>query len=151
MDRKNSGEQNELIASVLGGVEGNAMSAPLYQSRPSAGFPTPGDDLVEKALDINDLVVKNPTATFFVRVEGDSMEGAGIFSGDVLVVDRSIEPQNGTIVVAAIYGEMVVKRLAIEGEQRFLISENENYEPIAIGDGEDCFVWGAVVGSVRQF
>src|SRR3989338_6274684 len=85
----------------------------FFASRPSAGFPAPGDDQVENILDINDLVVKNPASTFFVRVEGDSMIGAGIFSGDVLVIDRSKDAKDGLIVVAAVNGELVVKRLSI--------------------------------------
>lgn len=124
---------------------------PLYSSRPAAGFPAPGDDQVERVLDINDLVVKHPASTFFVRVEGDSMEGAGIFSGDVLVIDRSIDPTDGTIVVAALNGEMVVKRLNVSHGNQSLVSENSNYAPIKVGEEEDCVLWGVVVGSVRQF
>lgn len=124
---------------------------PLYASQPAAGFPAPGDDQVENILDINDLVVKNPASTFFVRVEGDSMIGAGIFNGDVLVVDRSVDPSDKMIVVAAVNGELVVKRLSIQKNTQLLVSENANYEPITIGDGEECFIWGVVVGSVRQF
>lgn len=123
----------------------------LYASRPSAGFPAPADDLIERSLDINDLVVKNPTATFFVKVEGDSMEEAGIFSGDVLVVDRSLPQTHNMIVVAAVFGEMVVKRLIKKEKQIFLISEQEGYEPIEITSSDDCFIWGVVVGSVRTF
>jgi len=138
------------IAKPVGGRDAN-NSAPLYASRPQAGFPAPGDDQVEKILDINDLVVQNPASTFFVRVEGDSMEGVGIFSGDVLVVDRSIDAKDGKIVVAAVNGEMVVKRLAkLEGRQ-VLMSENDHYSPIFVGEDEECFIWGVVVGSVRQF
>ena len=127
---------------------------PLFSSRPAAGFPAPADDAVERSLDINDLVVKHPTATFFVRVTGDSMEGAGIFSDDVLVVDRSIEPTDGAIVVAAVYGELVVKRLrkiTNSSPNLELISENNSYEPIKVTDNDDCFIWGVVVGSVRVF
>jgi DNA polymerase V len=124
---------------------------PLYASQPAAGFPAPGDDQVENILDINDLVVKNPASTFFVRVEGDSMIGAGIFSGDVLVVDRSVDPSDKMIVVAAVNGELVVKRLSIQKNMQLLVSENANYAPITIGDGEECFIWGVVVGSVRTF
>ena len=125
---------------------------PLYASSPSAGFPAPGDDQVERVLDINDLVVQNPASTFFVRVEGDSMEGAGIFSGDVLVIDRSKDVKDGRIVVAAVNGEMVVKRFSHkQGSQPLLISENEAYAPIVVGEDEDCTVWGVVTGSVRQF
>lgn len=123
----------------------------LYASRPAAGFPAPGDDLLEKPLDINDLLIENPTATFFVKVEGDSMEGAKIFSGDILVVDRSVAPTSGKIVVAAVYGEMVVKRLRITKERTELISEQEGYEPILINNNEDCFIWGVVIGSARVF
>lgn len=143
--------KESVSARVLGGVADADTALPLYSSRPSAGFPAPGDDLVEKSLDINDLVVKNPTATFFVRVEGDSMEGAGIFSGDVLVVDRSVMPKHDHIVVAAVYGEMVVKRLVVEREGSHLVSENESYEPVALNESDDCHIWGVVVGSVRVF
>lgn len=143
--------RKEAAATILGGVTDKRSEAPLYSSRPAAGFPAPGDDLVERVLDINDLVVKHPAATFFVRVEGDSMEGAGIFSGDVLVVDRAITPQHNAIVVAAVYGELVVKRLFIRGTLQQLVSENEAYEPIGLSGNDECTIWGVVVGSVRQF
>ena len=120
-------------------------------SRPQAGFPAPGDDEVERALDIHDYVVQHPASTFFVRVEGDSMEGAGIFSGDVLVVDRAVTPKDGSIVVAAVYGEMSVKRLKARGKTHTLISEKEGYEPILVSENDDCSIWGVVVGSVRKF
>lgn len=135
------------------GVSVESTKVPMYASRPAAGFPAPGDDQVERVLDINDLVVQNPASTFFVRVEGDSMIGAGIFSGDVLVIDRSKEAKDGVIVVAAVNGEMVVKRLKIESKGCYplLVSENEEYDPIRVSEDEDCTVWGVVVGSVRQF
>jgi DNA polymerase V len=150
-------EQKETTVSEVSRPSvGPQKLVPLYSSRPAAGFPAPGDDQVEKVLDINDLVVKNPASTFFVRVEGDSMVGAGIFGGDVLVIDRSKDAIDGSIVVAAVNGELVVKRLKVatgngSDPLRTLLSENENYAPIIIGDGEECFVWGVVVGSVRQF
>lgn len=131
--------------------ESDESKLQMFSSRPSAGFPAPGDDQVENILDINDLVVKNPASTFFVRVAGDSMTGAGIFDGDVLVVDRSKDAKDGLIVVAAVNGELVVKRLSIKGEQHLLVSENEQYTPIVVGVDEECFIWGVVVGSVRQF
>jgi DNA polymerase V len=144
------------VADVARPGAASANKVALYSSRPAAGFPAPGDDQVEKILDINDLVVKNPASTFFVRVEGDSMIGAGIFGGDVLVIDRSKDAVDGSIVVAAVNGELVVKRLKVtvsKGSDPLLtlVSENENYTPITIGDGEECFIWGVVVGSVRQF
>ena len=136
---------------LLGGSTSRGYVIPLYTSRPQAGFPSPGDDAIEKILDINDLVVKHPASTFFVRVEGDSMIGAGIFGGDVLVVDRSCTAKDGSIVVAAVYGEMVVKRLKAVGDTHVLVSENEHYKPISVSDNDDCFIWGVVVGSVRSF
>lgn len=139
------------VTTVAQASNQQAVTAPLYASRPQAGFPAPGDDLVEKMLDINDLVVKNPASTFFVRVEGESMIGAGIFSGDVLVVDRSVVAKDGSIVVAAVYGEMVVKRLQQQGDSHVLVSENDDFDPIVVNDSDDVFIWGVVVGSVRQF
>jgi DNA polymerase V len=148
-------EKQDPVASmyvrVLGAPQMGGPQIPFFSSRPQAGFPAPGDDQIEKVLDINDLVVRNPASTFFVRVEGDSMEGAGIFSGDVLVIDRSITAKDGHIVVAAVFGELVVKRLRARGNSHELISENEQYAPIVIGENDDCFLWGVVVGSVRQF
>lgn len=145
-------------------VSQDSNKLPLFASSPSAGFPAPGDDQVEKILDINDLVVQNPESTFFVRVSGDSMTGVGIFDGDVLVIDRSKEATDGKIVVAAVNGELVVKRLSITNKHTSskgsdpllqslmqLVSENEAYKPITIGEDEECFIWGVVVGSIRQF
>ena len=139
------------VKAISQSIQGDASTHALYASRPAAGFPAPGDDLLEKPLDINDLLIDNPTATFFVKVEGDSMEGARIFSGDILVVDRSIAPTSGKIVVAAVYGEMVVKRLRITSQGTQLVSEQEGYEPILIGDNDDCYIWGVVIGSARVF
>jgi DNA polymerase V len=130
-------------------IDSKDVLYPLYSSQPSAGFPAPGDDLVEQPLNLNDLLVENETATFFVKVSGDSMEGARIFDGDILVVDRSIEAVSGRIVVAAVYGELVVKRLKVKNSQLLLLSENDDYNPIEISDVEGCFVWGVVTGSVR--
>lgn len=140
-----------VVTEVTKPKENESTKLPLFGSQPAAGFPAPADDLVEKALDINDLVVQNPASTFFVRVAGDSMEGAGIFSGDVLVIDRAVEAKDGSIVAAAINGEMVVKRLQKKGDTHLLVSENENYEPIEVNEQDDVFIWGVVVGSVRVF
>lgn len=125
-------------------------SQPLYSSRTAAGFGVPGDDSIDDTLNIHEYLVRNPSATFFVRVSGDSMEGAKIFDGDVLVVDRSQTATHNSIVIAAINGEMVVKRLSIRGNGPFLMSENEQYAPIALTDSDDCFVWGVVTGSARN-
>lgn len=128
-----------------------AKALPLFASRPAAGFPAPGDDELERSLNIHELMVTHPDSTFFVRVEGDSMEGARIYSGDILVVDRVAPIEDGVIVVAAVFGEMVVKRLQKRKEGTYLVSENPAYQPIAISDNEDCYIWGVVTGSVRVF
>ena len=145
-------KNNHTIVAYVSAVKENIENShPLYESRPAAGFPAPGDDLVEKSLDLNDLLIDNPTSTFFVKVEGDSMEGAKIFSGDILVVDRAVTPVSGKIVVAAVYGEMVVKRLIATASGTHLVSEQEGYEPIILTDNDDCFIWGVVIGGVRVF
>lgn len=125
-------------------------SAPLFSSQPAAGFPNVGDDSVEESLDLNTLLVDNPTATFFVTVAGDSMEGAKIFDGDILVVNRSRTPKSGSLVVAAVNGELVVKRLKQTTTGMCLVSENDAYEPIILSETDDCFVWGVVTGSARK-
>ena len=126
-------------------------SLPLYAASPAAGFPAPGDDMVEAELNVHDLLVRHPESTYFVRVQGNSMEGAGIFSGDILVIDRSVEAQHGSIVVAAVGGGLVVKRLHKDGGRLLLLSENADYEPIVVDEANECFLWGVVTGSVRQF
>ena len=98
--------------------------APLFLARISAGFPSPADDYVESALDLNAYLVRNPAATFMVKVSGDSMIGAGIADGDILVVDRSEEAVHGRIVVAVLDGELTVKRLHVRNGVRLLVPEN---------------------------
>ncbi len=151
MSTKKKSKRETCAASIAQASIGRSVSATLYASRPAAGFPSPGDDLVEKPLDLNDLLIDNPTATFFVRVAGDSMEGAKIFAGDILIVDRSVTPKDGAIVLAAVYGELVVKRLKKQRGVVQLCSEQEGYEPITITDNEEVFIWGVVIGSARTF
>jgi DNA polymerase V len=123
----------------------------LFSSKPMAGFPVPGDDMIEASLNLHDYVIKNPSASFFVRVEGDSMEGVGIYSGDVLVVDRSLEVVPGRIVVAVIDGGLVVKQLQKHNGQMMLCSANDAYAPIPLQGDTDCYVWGVVTASARRF
>jgi DNA polymerase V len=130
--------------------KGVKLKLDQYLSRPAAGFPAPGDDMVERPLDLNDLLIDHPESTFFVRVSGDSMEGAKIFDGDVLVVDRAPTPKHGAVVVAAVYGEMVVKLLEKRQSGYFLVSKQDGYEPIPLNDNDDCHIWGVVIGSVRM-
>jgi DNA polymerase V len=117
---------------------------PLFLSPVAAGFPSPADDFLDHALDLNELLVEHPTATFFVRVKGNSMIGAGMHSGDILVVDRSLEAKDKSIIVALVNNEFTVKRLVKRGAKVFLMPENSDYLPIEINDHMDFEVWGVV-------
>ncbi|MBU1118258.1 translesion error-prone DNA polymerase V autoproteolytic subunit [Patescibacteria group bacterium] len=128
----------------------NNTSLPLFAATVRAGFPSPADDFVEKKLDLTGYMIKNPAATFLVRVEGDSMTDANIASGDILVVDRSKEAVDDTIVVACIDGEFTVKRIKIKGEKVLLIPENSEYNPIEITEENDAEVWGVVTYIIHK-
>lgn len=126
-------------------------SLPLLQHRISAGFPSPADDYIENSLDLNTYLVRNKAATFFFRVIGDSMTGANIHDGDILVVDRSIEPRHRHIVLAVINNEYTVKRLYCHDGVIELHAENATYPPIRFHEHEELQVWGVVVGAVTRF
>ena len=127
-----------------------SQSIPLVHSGVSAGFPSPADDYIDRTLDLNELLVTNPPATFFVRVDGDSMIEAGIHPGDILSVDRSEEACDGSIVIAMINGEMTVKELSLYPKLR-LIAHNEHYPPIELSEQDDFEIFGRVKGLVRVF
>ena len=130
--------------------EKRPQGIPLYMESISAGFPSPADDYVTDFLDLQRLVVKNPAATFFLPVSGDSMRGAGISDGDLRVVDRSVPSASGKIVIASLDGELTVKRLVRRGGRFFLAPENPDYAEIDITDKEDLTVWGVVTFVVRK-
>ena len=127
-----------------------SLPLPLFSDRVAAGFPSPADDHLENKLDLNEHLVKHPAATFFVRVEGRSMIGAGIHPDDILVVDRSMEAVSGNIVVAAVDGELTVKRLQYRRARLFLEPENPDYDPIEISGDTDLVVWGVVTSVIHQ-
>lgn len=129
---------------------GDTLQLPLYGAKVPAGFPSPADDFVEKALDLNEFLVKHPAATFFAKVDGESMTGAGIFPGDYLVVDRSIEAVHGAIVLAAVNGEVTVKRLHKTERGAELRAANPAYKPIRVLTGEELQVWGVVTSIIRK-
>ena len=123
---------------------------PLGDSMIPAGFPSPADDFHE-TFDIASHVVRNPTATFFMRVAGDSMTGAGIFDGDLVVVDRSLEAVSGDIVVAIIDGEFTIKRFRRSGSTVELVAENPKYRKITLREGMELEIWGVVTGTYKSF
>ena len=116
----------------------------MFLARVAAGFPSPADDYVESPLDLNEFLVTNPPATFFVRASGDSMIGSGIHSGDVLVVDRSRIPGNGNVVIAAIDGQLTVKRFQRVNGVIQLLADNSDYPPIVPEGEETLEIWGVV-------
>lgn len=122
---------------------------PFYVSRVAAGFPSPADDYVEKSLNLHELLVKNNSATFFVKVEGDSMLDARIHDGDILIVDRSMDPSDGKIVIAVLDGELTVKRVRKGKNKLLLVSENPEYKPIEISEDSDFIVWGVVTNVIH--
>ena len=138
------------------GVCGESVSSssfsrpPLFSSVVQAGFPSPADDYLESYIDLNDVIVSNKAATFFVKVDGDSMFGAGIFTGDMLVVDRSLTAKHGNIIVAMVEGEFTVKRFVKIRGRTYLYPENKRYKPLDVTELEEFMVWGVVTTVIHK-
>lgn len=126
------------------------LNLPMFLMSVSAGFPSPADDYIESKLDLNNFLIKNPSATFFVRVAGDSMIDVGIHTGDILIVDRALTPKEGSIVIAVINGELTVKRLHFNQNKIFLYAENKNYLPIEITEEMNFEIWGIVSNVIHS-
>jgi DNA polymerase V len=145
---------DELYRKDLGEIfRGNfslALPIPLFQSHIQAGFPSPGDDFKDGSLDLNEHLISHKAATFFVRVTGDSMTGVGIFPGDLLIVDRSLTPTSGKVVIAVLNGDMTVKRLEKRKESLLLCAENKKYRDIKVGEDDDFSVWGVVTNVIHS-
>ncbi len=123
---------------------------PLSTSGVSAGFPSPADDFMDLKLDLNRELVKNPASTFYARVSGVSMIDEGINDGDLLVIDKSIEPYNGCLAVAYIDGEFTLKRFENHGDYALLVPANKNYKPIRITSDNDFMIWGVVCYVIKR-
>lgn len=128
-----------------------ALQLPYVDAGISAGFPSPADDFIELSIDLNKELIKNKDTTFFAKVKGHSMKNAGINDGDLLVIDRSLAPQNNKIAVCQIEGEFTVKRIKIEKEVVWLIAENEDYQPIKVTPENEFMIWGIVINSIKYF
>jgi DNA polymerase V len=139
-----------LVVQVLDYISSNGYYLPFYTSTVSAGFPSPADDYMEGKIDLNKHLIKHPTATFLVRVAGDSMIKVGIHPNDILIVDRSLEPRHGKIVIAAIDGYLTVKRLHMTTTKTLLVSENDSYQPIELLEGNDMIIWGVVTNVIHS-
>jgi len=138
------------IGQILSYEECIELELPIYKSEIKAGFPSPASDYIEATLDLNKLLVKHPAATFFVKVEGDSMVDAGINSGDIFIVDRALQPEKYRIVIAAVNGELTVKRIQHSGNKLYLQSGNKNFEPIEITPDMDFHIWGVVTYIIHK-
>ncbi len=128
----------------------HSIQLTLVETTISAGFPSPADDYSESRLDLNKELISNESATFYARVRGDSMTLAGISDGDLLVIDKSKTPQNGSVVVCLIDGEFTVKRLQKNGNYFYLMPENNNYQPIKIKPENEVAIWGVVTYTIKK-
>ena len=127
-----------------------AMSLPLFATRVPAGFPSPADDYIAERLDLNDLLIEHPSATFFFRVQGHSLTGIGIHNGDYLSVDRSVEAVSGDVVVAAVDSDFTVKVLVVDRAEVRLEARNPDYSDIKILNPDLLVIWGVVTGVIRK-
>jgi len=151
MTAKDKNLNNNLFVTEIYKIEKKKiLKLPFYNSSVSAGFPSPAEDYIEKHLDLNEFLIPHPASTFLVRVSGYSMVNAGIHSGDILVVDRSLKTFDKNIVVAIIDGEFTVKRLRIKKQKLFLEPESDLFEPIEISDKHNFEIWGIVTAVIRQ-
>ena len=137
------------FAYLIPTIEPRTFALPLFNGKVAAGFPSPADDYVDKTLDLNELLIQKPSATFFVRAQGESMLGAGIHPNDILIVDRSIAPVPGKIVICALNGELTVKRLQFNNEQWHLKAENAAYPYIVIHEELEMVIWDVVTNIIH--
>lgn len=142
--------ENVKITEVFGFTKGKKKTFPLVNAKISAGFPSPADDYIDKKLDLNEYLIKHLSATFFVKVSGDSMIDAGIHSGDILIVDKSLEPYNGKVVIAVIQGEFTVKRIRKKKEEFYLVPENPAFKTIKVSQEDNCETWGVVTHVIHS-
>lgn len=127
------------------------LELPFVDVGISAGFPSPADDFIELTIDLNRELIKHKDSTFFAKVKGNSMKNAGIFDGDLLIIDKSLEPQDGKIAICQIDGDFTVKRIKKENGVVWLIAENEDYKPIKVTEENELMIWGIVIHSIKTF
>lgn len=126
------------------------LELPLMPFGISAGFPSPALDFVDVKIDLNTHLIEHPAATYFGRVEGESMKNAGINDGDLLVIDKSLEPKTGKIAVCYLDGEFTLKRLKVDKKGLWLMPENEEYKPIKVEEDNNLTIWGIVTYIIKK-
>jgi DNA polymerase V len=135
---------------IYSAITETAITLPYADQGISAGFPSPADDFLDLSIDLNKELIKNPSATFYGRVRGDSMKDAGLENGDLLIIDKSLEPVDNKIAVCFIDGEFTVKRIKIEADSVWLIAENKNYQPIKVTEDNEFLIWGIVTTVIKS-
>nr|MDK2851012.1 polymerase [Candidatus Cloacimonadota bacterium] len=138
------------IKTIYKASVGEKVMRPLFVTKVPAGFPSPATDYTEKELDLNERLLVHKKHTYFMEVDGYSMVGAGIFPGDLAIVDRALEPATKNVVVALVDGEFMIKRLVIEKGEYWLVPENEEFQPIKITEEADFIIWGVVTYVIHR-
>lgn len=128
-----------------------SLSIPLVNDGISAGFPSPAQDFLDSSIDLNKELINNPDTTFYARVKGDSMKDMEINSGDLVIIDKSIEPKNGKIAVCYVDGDFTMKQIKIEKDCCWLIPANKTYQPIKVTKDNDFIIWGIVTHVIKSF
>lgn len=127
------------------------LECPIVEGGIAAGFPSPADDFLDSSIDLNKYLVKNKSATFYARVKGHSMKDVGISDGDLLIIDKSIESENGKIAVCFIDGEFTIKRLKVDDNRCWLMPENDAFPPIEVHPDSQFQIWGIVLHVIKSF
>lgn len=142
---------NNLKIEMFGSDLSTKYQLPFLESKVPAGFPSPADDYLEMRLDLNEKLIRNPSSTFFAQITGSSMENAGIQDGDIVVIDKSLQPKNDSILVCSIDGEFTLKRFKkIDSESGYLMPDNPDYEPIKVNRHNNFMIWGVVTYSIHK-
>ena len=131
--------------------KGPTLTLDLYSNPVSAGFPSPAEDHLDSSLDLNEYLIKHPSATFYIYAKGHSMNGIGIYDGDVMIVDRALEAKSKDIIIAVINGEFTVKRIYIKNNSIYLVPENKTFKSILVEDDMDFQIWGVVTHTIHSF
>ena len=131
--------------------KGPALTLDLYSNPVSAGFPSPAEDHLDSSLDLNEYLIKHPSATFYIYAKGHSMNDIGIYDGDVMIVDRALEAKSKDIIIAVINGEFTVKRIYIKNNSIYLVHENKTFKSILVEDDMDFQIWGVVTHTIHSF
>ena len=139
-----------LISKIYSSLIKNKNKIPFYNSSIPAGFPSPAEDHIDIPLDLNEHLIRHPAATFYVYAKGNSMQNSGIYDGDLLIVDRAVEPKLKNIVIAVIDGEFTVKRISKIKNKIYLLPDNKEYRPIEIKDSSNFQIWGVVIYTIHK-